>query len=378
MRAVVLLVLVLASAAVSIAQEHHEGDDDDDERAGKRVVKFVVATTTFGSLSKTYTVSCGGGLWYSVTGDTRHMRDADAVIFHGPDVVYLPLAMMEERDPAQVWVLRSMESSENDRRVDRTVPNARLALFNLTSTYRRDSDGWIPYMPQSVRAVMAPVVPTAQRTKSAPVVWVASNCWTVSGRTEFVQELAKHVRVDAFGRCGEPTDETPLKRGGNGTAFREFLSRYKFYIALENSECQDYLTEKYWRSLQLGLIPIVWGTAEGVDDFAPTNRSVVKVSSFKTIRDLAEFIKQVDANDALFEQFMTYKDVMLPGGDGRVQHRSPASVLSAKFLSLYKIPRGECALARRVITAVDKYRITGIPTSVTPDQSCLHEPSWTP
>ena len=33
----------------------------------------------------------------------------------------------------------------------------------------------------------------------------------------------------------------------------------QFYLAFENSHCQDYITEKFWRALDKGIVPIVMG-----------------------------------------------------------------------------------------------------------------------
>lgn len=41
--------------------------------------------------------------------------------------------------------------------------------------------------------------------------------------------------------------------------FRKFIARYKFVIAYENSVCNDYITEKLWRPLNLGVVPIYFG-----------------------------------------------------------------------------------------------------------------------
>lgn len=43
-------------------------------------------------------------------------------------------------------------------------------------------------------------------------------------------------------------------------ALLRFLSRYKFMIAIENGICNDYITEKYWRPLIMGVIPIYFGS----------------------------------------------------------------------------------------------------------------------
>ncbi len=44
--------------------------------------------------------------------------------------------------------------------------------------------------------------------------------------------------------------------------YREFLAllaKYKFVIAIENAVCEDYVTEKLWRALHLGAVPLYLG-----------------------------------------------------------------------------------------------------------------------
>ena len=41
---------------------------------------------------------------------------------------------------------------------------------------------------------------------------------------------------------------------------QHFLGRYKFVLAFENGVCDDYITEKFWRPLLVGSIPIYFGS----------------------------------------------------------------------------------------------------------------------
>ena len=52
----------------------------------------------------------------------------------------------------------------------------------------------------------------------------------------------------------------PLKKMMDPEFF-EFLSRYKFVFAIENAICDDYMTEKLWRPLHIGSVPIVLGSS---------------------------------------------------------------------------------------------------------------------
>ena len=46
------------------------------------------------------------------------------------------------------------------------------------------------------------------------------------------------------------------------------LRRYPFYLAYENSNDADYVTEKVFDALESGVLPVYYG-APNVDDFVP-------------------------------------------------------------------------------------------------------------
>jgi hypothetical protein len=71
--------------------------------------------------------------------------------------------------------------------------------------------------------------------------WFVSNCLSKSKRNEMVNELQKHMQIDVYGNCGTMTCPRNME-----DECREMAAKnYKFYMALENSLCQDYITEKY-------------------------------------------------------------------------------------------------------------------------------------
>ena len=59
------------------------------------------------------------------------------------------------------------------------------------------------------------------------------------GREDYVHSMQDFMSVDIFGLCGNTTG-CP-----HGTDCLTTLSReYKFYLAFENSICEDYVSEK--------------------------------------------------------------------------------------------------------------------------------------
>jgi hypothetical protein len=51
----------------------------------------------------------------------------------------------------------------------------------------------------------------------------------------------------------------PNARGGHDFCFDDLSANHSFYLAFENSNCQDYITEKFWRTLTKPVIPVVMG-----------------------------------------------------------------------------------------------------------------------
>ena len=66
------------------------------------------------------------------------------------------------------------------------------------------------------------------------------------------------VRVDNFGGCMHNKD-FPAGYQDTEENFMQLLSKYKFYLSFENSICRHYYTEKLFRSLEIGVIPILLG-----------------------------------------------------------------------------------------------------------------------
>lgn len=86
----------------------------------------------------------------------------------------------------------------------------------------------------------------------------------------------------------------------------ELMSQYKFAFAWENTNCEDYATEKLSHVFQAGGLPIV----DGPDDysaFVPNNHSVIRVSDFAGPKALADYLRRLENDQALYGSYFTYK-----------------------------------------------------------------------
>ena len=85
------------------------------------------------------------------------------------------------------------------------------------------------------------------------------------------------------------------------------LISHKFYLALENSHCRDYITEKFFGNLQRGVVPIVQGPPrEDYERVGPPN-SFIHVDDFPSVQALADYIKLLDRDDNLYNRYFEWK-----------------------------------------------------------------------
>ena len=119
----------------------------------------------------------------------------------------------------------------------------------------------------------------------------------------------KHVKVDPYGAClnnKQLPDHLQGSEQFESEQFYQLLAQYKFIISAENAVCDDYVTEKLWRPLVLGSVPIYLGAAN-VRSLLPNNNSAILISDFDSPEDVAEYVIKVNNDDDLYKQFLQHK-----------------------------------------------------------------------
>ncbi|KAM5142276.1 GDP-fucose protein O-fucosyltransferase 4 [Mantella aurantiaca] len=240
-------------------------------------------------------------------------RRTKSIIFYGTDfrAYEAPLPRLAH----QTWALFHEESPMNNYVLSH-LPGIR--LFNYTATFRRESDypltlQWLP----TISYLQRPAVSLAEKNKwrqkgYAPVLYMQSHCDVPSDRDRYVKELMKYIQVDSYGQClkNRPLPSRRLEDTSTATTedpeFMAFTSRYKFHLAMENAICTDYMTEKLWRPMHLGAVPIYRGSPS-VKDWMPNNHSIILIDDFASPEDLANFIHSLDRNDEDYLRYLEYK-----------------------------------------------------------------------
>lgn len=229
--------------------------------------------------------------------------DADAVLFKDRFV-----APKYRRPWNQVWILYLLECPYHTQSFF-NLKN----IFNWTATYRHDSDIVAPYEKfvryedgggggsgQSPGAV--PAAPVRNKTKK--VAWFVSNCAARNQRLQYARKLAAYIDVDIYGTCG------PLKcpRARAGHCFDLLDHEYKFYLAFENSNCKDYITEKFFvNGLGRDVVPIVMGARPADYLRASPPHSFIHVEDFPSAKALAEYLHLLDRNETLYNEYLRWK-----------------------------------------------------------------------
>lgn len=210
------------------------------------------------------------------------------------------LAARGPRPPGQRWVWMNFESPSHSPGLRSLESN----LFNWTLSYRADSDIFVPYgylYPRTHPSEEPPgLVPPLAR-KQRLVAWVVSNWDESQARVRYYRQLSQHVPVDLFGKGGpgQPLPEVGLLHT---------VARYKFYLAFENSQHLDYITEKLWRNAFLaGAVPVVLGPDRAnYERFVP-RRAFIHVEDFPDASSLAAHLLFLDRNPVVYRRYFSWR-----------------------------------------------------------------------
>lgn len=141
----------------------------------------------------------------------------------------------------QIWIFYSWESPYY------SMPYQIINSINWTVTYRSDSTIYRPFdimLPKNTSS--GPEQPINLKSKRKLVAWFVSNCRSRSRRGRYAKDLAKYIAVDIYGKCGYLS----CSRTKSDLCLNMLREDYKFYLAFENSRCQEYITEKFFNALR--------------------------------------------------------------------------------------------------------------------------------
>ncbi|XP_055349114.1 3-galactosyl-N-acetylglucosaminide 4-alpha-L-fucosyltransferase FUT3-like [Paramacrobiotus metropolitanus] len=283
-----------------------------------------------------------------LTTDRRTLPNASAVVFHIFDLYAAQYDLPPgPRPPGQRYVYFSLEAPTYPKSVD-LHQSPWDGFFNLTWSYRLDSDvvSDLYAREMEVRVGMAwrhrGMLRGLLRGKKNRAVVFASNCNSESGREAYIEELRKVYPVDVFGKCGDGEEECP---GGDrvGCMLR-VIGQYKFYLAFENSICLDYITEKSYRALSAGSVPVVLG--RGQYDLQLPNNSFIRTSDFNSPAELGQYLQKLSADIELYETYFLWR--FQPVTAWLPERMDPRNVSVCRLCEILHTPGYHSASAARI------------------------------
>lgn len=245
-----------------------------------------------------------------------YLSSSRALLFHGKDIRMDD--MPPSRSPDQSWVFFSLEPPTATpvhvlRKLD--------GLFNVTMTYRTDSDVTTRYgykfiarqKRKKLRVTKrssaevsenfrGDLERTSEKRRKAIAVWMVSHCNTDSRRETYVERLRKVIGVDVFGKCGDLVCQPKA----SDACLREAARNYSFYLSFENSLCRDYVTEKFYRPLLFDIVPVVMGGAN-YSTLAPPG-SYVDALEFESPERLGEYLQEVARQPEWYGSYFLWKE----------------------------------------------------------------------
>ncbi|XP_058808342.1 alpha-(1,3)-fucosyltransferase 7-like [Phymastichus coffea] len=230
------------------------------------------------------------------------LHSADAVIFHLHRTANAR-SLPRRENPDQRWIFLSDESPPNTFLLRNQSLEDYDGLFNWSMTYRIDSDVPVPYG----RTVLRDKVDdkfnardiVAEKTRLVAVL--GSNCAGQNGRWEYVAKLKSILGEDLaiLGHC-QNGDSSACP--GHFEADCAALSRFKFYLAFENSNCREYLTEKvFWNAYGKRAVPVIMGARRSDCELLLPPRSYLHVDDFADAASLASRLRYLGGGGAAAE-----------------------------------------------------------------------------
>ena len=225
--------------------------DITDRRMEKNITNILFWTKYHGrswfNFKKDKTLQCPNSNCTCHFSHAKHILDtADAVLFDFRCPTFFrgkKLNLPDHHIPDQYWILYNHEYLRPNDKAEMLLQEG---IYNLSATYSRRSDIYLPYGKCGPRFESSDIT---LPKKTGLITWHRSICSRTSLRDDFVKELSKYVNVTVVGSCKKGYKNPHRIKWGDAAKLdtENQLNGYKFYLALENTYCQDYITEKLYK-----------------------------------------------------------------------------------------------------------------------------------
>lgn len=277
---------------------------------------------------------------------TTYLSQADALLFHQRDLEaefekskkkfedwfnltsQFPFKTIEQKlknNPDQIWILWNDEATSIDKNFNKISH-----FFNWTLSYRTNAEvfeGSYGFFKENMHLTETEILNHNKKivenfkVRKNAILWFVSNCESKS-REKIALEISRYYPVHIYGRCdlSDHMNEQDIKihypflkvygdfcERGSQCEEEKFRS-YKYYLAFENRNCSDYVTEKVWKALNRIMIPIVFQPSrDSYQRYSIPSKSIIHLEDFSNnAKNLTDNLRKIDSNFDLYTEYIKW------------------------------------------------------------------------
>ena len=222
------------------------------------------------------------------------LEKAELVIFSWFQWDRMPSSPIPPKRDGQLWALVTQDSPFD--RWNLNMP------IDWVMTYESKADIKVESGVVARRGKDTGTLPSYKLSKARKFGAIFINkCDAISKRDDLIRDLQnQNLIIDVYGNCGNMVLNSSSLR-----AYKYLSRRYKFFFALEDAICRDYVTIKFYYALMFPWIPIVLGGGK-YSSVAPP-KSYVSVMDFLSIQSLTKYLKHLDGNETAYLEYFYWK-----------------------------------------------------------------------
>ena len=143
--------------------------------------------------------------------------------------------------------------------------------------------------------------------KSGGVLAIVSNC-----KSGYRNKILKHFKENIFWPNGTSAFDFYGKCSGHRFQtddFLKFRKKYRFYLAIENSRCLDYITEKFWQTIWTESVPIVAGQPRSNYERLIHKNAFIHLDDYKgDLKNLTDHINRLLTDNYGYDQYFEWRN----------------------------------------------------------------------
>ena len=251
------------------------------------------------------------------TCNSKYLDIADAYLFHAnyiKDLMkYTYKKLRSRRQSRQIWILWNNSSINMSEQLD-------YFKFNWSLSNPKNSEIWMHnygrmlnlQINDTLITTKAILAEFSKRSNSA--TWFIEDCLNKKN-IEFANEISNYFPLKVGGDCMKRINgkkviyfEENMIFGRSSSCERDYMKQNKFYLAFDSVNCTDYIIEKFWHSLSLGMIPVVFQPPKAAYKRLVPEDSFIHAQDFDyNTKRLGEYLDKVSKDKELYLKHLNWK-----------------------------------------------------------------------